>query len=61
MLKNTKIQINSSWVEVMGEANSLMQEIVLPFYDLLNGGIYHVRAHNESAEADVEDISRESS
>ena len=52
---------NGSWVEVIVEENSFMQEIGLPFHDLFNTNIYHGRAHNETVEPDVEDISHESS
>ena len=47
ILKKTKMQSNGSWVEVMVEANSLIQEIGLPFHDLFNGDIHHGRIHNE--------------
>ena len=32
-----------------------------PFHDQFNGEIYHGRAHNETVEPDVEDVSHESS
>lgn len=46
--RKIRIQINGSWVEVMVDASSLRQELVLPLNDLFENGIHYGHVHSDT-------------